>query len=912
MEDVSRPFSSHIRAPPPNNMESEENDTSKKLVSGIKRKRKKSGSSDKATGDGDEDSPDIHATKELAAWAIARGIKNPQTRICSVTSSMDACLREDVPGKDVLLRRVDEDAKSLGILRHLVSVCLNVLAEKDPSDTLIVNRTFIQQLFTRISGNPLHKSTRPLHHPDLQSYLDESTLDDETLRLVKQFPLRCRDALCGDMMTSIKKHISGNFESRAVDHLSCCLERRLWEYRDDEHFWTTIPRAAKKIYEAAGQKTPERALPIVRKFVDQKRGSENELLRPEWGEALEDLLSDHRVLFEPLRVKRPPPKNPPGHPKTEEEMTGREDFLYNVKARLNDVLQIEAKFRVADSHLQKRRGEIWSEINERQQSIKSSKTKEGFLKQRHLLQGTPVPSWFDEGVEMSKKDASNLVRDVRNTRKEMWKSTREPGTENPPKAFSLMPHFSLTRAFVRYDSQSIGTLAKSLDFPGVPEDQINLKTTGVKCSGKAKRLWWTGIFDFHSERMVKRRPSTKKKQTKGTRKVLRLNNRYRKGIGVCTKDPWFTDEVLYSAKRDDPVCETPWIVNSISTDGVQVKVCLATLSKTKPLPKGVKELVKKGYAPIQDRLRVSKSSKGVFKEACRLYGTEKTRLSSPDNHIEVVGLDPGQVSVYATVRANITSPDNFKPSAFKGSRSSISSREYGYQSLTRFSAKAEGRRRIENVEYGQAVQAFDAVSLKQPGSCVAYSSAIYSTLGVRVVELLSDERRLQRFARLRARQRTVDGMARDIAFGNTYKQDVRKEQRSSIEPLSPERRKELLKKIRDKRRVVFFGNGQFGHGARGPCPRKALIRALGILCPVVLVDEFRTSKCCCGCGVPLKQVDGSRVFRCSSQMDESRSCSVRFIDRDTNGSVNIGVCGVFQLLGLKRPSFLCCKPSGDK
>ncbi|CAM9210252.1 unnamed protein product [Pylaiella littoralis] len=168
-------------------MESEENDSSKKTISGIKRKRAKSGSSDKVPGDDDENSPDIHAKKELATWAVARGIKNPQTRVCSVTSSMDACVREDVPGKDVLLRQIDKDAKSLGILRHLVSVCLNVLAEKDPSNTLIVNRTFIQQLFTRISGNPLHKSTRPLHHPDLQSYLDESKLDDETLRQVKEF-----------------------------------------------------------------------------------------------------------------------------------------------------------------------------------------------------------------------------------------------------------------------------------------------------------------------------------------------------------------------------------------------------------------------------------------------------------------------------------------------------------------------------------------------------------------------------------------------------------------------------------------------------------------------------------------------------------------------------------------------------
>ena len=171
--------------------------------------------------------------------------------------------------------------------------------------------------------------------------------------------------------------------------------------------------------------------------------------------------------------------------------------------------------------------------------------------------------------------------------------------------------------------------------------------------------------------------------------------------------------------------------------------------------------------------------------------------------------------------------------------------------------------------------------------------------------MLSVKRRHERFARLRARQRTVDGMARDIAFGDTYKKEVIRKQRAAGSPMPLEQRKELLKKIRAKRRVVFFGDGQFAHGSRGPCPRKALIRALGVICPVVLVDEFRTSKCCYGCGTPLTQVGGSRVFRCGNQTDESLACSVGYIDRDVNGSVNIGVAGVCQLLGLERPPFLC-------
>jgi hypothetical protein len=879
-----------------------------------KRKRTNTESADKATEDDEEESSNIHTKRELDKWADTRGIKNRETRIRSVTSSMDACVREDIPGKDSLLHQIDKDARSLGILRHLVSVCLNALAEKDPSNPLIFNRTFIQQLFTRMSGNELNNRATKLEHPDLNKYLEEHAMDEDTIREVKNFPLRCRDAMCGEMLSSIKKHVSGNFGVRATEHIACELERRLWSFRDDQHFWTNLSGAANRLYVSAGHKTLEKALSMIHAFTNKKRGKSKDQLRPEWRQVLEDLLPEYRALFETLRSTRPPPKNPPKNPKTEEQMTGMEDFFYNVKAKLNDVLKIEAVFRESDFNLRQRRGEIWSEISERQPSIKPSKTKEGFVNQQHLLLAVPRPSWIDDDVaEMSKKDASKLLRDVSNARKEMWKVMREPGTENPPKSFSLLPHFSLTRAFVKYDDYSIGTLAKSLQITG---EGPNLKTEGVANAGRSKRLWWSGIFDFHTERVCKRRPKTRKRPTSGRRKVLRAKNRFRKGISVCTKDPWFTDELLYMAKREDPACTTPWLVNSISTDGLQVKVCLATLAKTEPLPRGIKELVKKGYSSLPDvGLNFSRFSKGVFSKAKKLSNKEKSAMST-ENSIEVVGLDPGQVSIYATVRANVisadvTSPEGFTSSSFKGSKASFSSREYSHQSLSRFSAKAETRRREQNVGYGQAIQAYDPVSLKQPGLSSAYADVTYSTLSVRINELLSEGRRLERFARLRARQRAVDGMAKDIAYGNSYKNEVRRVGRSSKEKMSPERRRELLRKIRDKKRVVFFGNGQFGHGARGPCPRKALVRALGVLCPVLMVDEFRTSKCCCGCGTPLKQVDGSRVFRCESQTDEGRACPVGKIDRDTNGSVNIGVCGVHQLLGLERPSYLCRSSSGD-
>lgn len=664
--------------------------------SASKRKRKTPEPTDK-----DDDTPgkDIATSGELKLFAAVRGIKDTTLRVRSITTSIDACVREDIPGKEALVCQIDKDAKSLGILRHLVSVCLNALADKDPSNPLIVKRTFIQQLFTRLSGNDFNPGTKPLQHPHLEHYLREHELDDETLREVKAFPPRCRDALCGEMMTSIKAHISGNFQGRVVEHISCELERRLWGFREDAHFWRNIPRAATELFKAAGQKSSQQASVDLRVFIERKRGEEKEQLRPEWGNVLEELLPEYRELFQTLRTPVPPkdaPKEPSAKkatkPRSEQKPTGREDFLYNVKAMPNAVLCIEAEFRRLDYTLRERRGEIWSNIYERQPGIQSADTKEGFVRQRHLLREVPEPAWFTDGVEMTKRAASALLRDVSSARKDMWKQMREPGTENPPKTFALMPYFSLTRAFVKYDSESIRTLAKSLD---IPDKGRTISTEGERCAGRGNRLWWTGIFDFHTEREVKRRPNIRRSRTSNKRKVLRLNNRFRKGIGLCTKDPWVTDDVQYVRRREDPACGIPWLVNSVSTDGLQVKVCLSTISRSNPIAKGVQELTKKGFTGLPDSpFRISTRTKGVFnKKVTKLTKAEKATLGSEGGRIEVVGVDPGQVSIYAMVRADITDPTAFDPTSFKGSRRSFSSREYKHQSLARFSAKLESRRR---------------------------------------------------------------------------------------------------------------------------------------------------------------------------------------------------------------------------
>ena len=166
-------------------------------------------------------------------------------------------------------------------------------------------------------------------------------------------------------------------------------------------------------------------------------------------------------------------------------------------------------------------------------------------------------------------------------------------------------------------------------------------------------------------------------------------------------------------------------------------------------------------------------------------------------------------------------------------------------------------------------------------------------------------------------------MARDIAGGHpdhaARRFDKKAEEPGAV-PI-PQDRHQLLDRLKARMaserevegstrywvRIVFFGAAQFGHGRRGPLPRKALIRALGVRCPVILMDEYNTSKRCCDCGDPLVPVPGSRVFQCvrdEGHDGDLAGCTIRFINRDVNGAENIAKCGVCQLLGVDRPHYL--------
>jgi Putative transposase DNA-binding domain len=360
----------------------------------------------------------------------------------------------------------------------------------------------------------------------------------------------------------------------------------------------------------------------------------------------------------------------------------------------------------------------------------------------------------------------------------------------------------------------------------------------------------------------------------------------------------------------------PWFINSITTDGLQVNVTLAT-KVVEPLIPGVAELVEKGYTAVKEVYDATKHTRGVFGSASKLSAELLSALDEKDKRcfIEAVGVDPGDKLMHVSTAARVTSTS--APEDFKNIEPACrSSSDHKFLSLSKAFSRFDRDRRRENPAYSEAISRLSGVSMRTPGGTAAYANVMNSNFIAMAEEKLSWRRRFKSFEVKRAKMREVARMAVDIAGRSAEAAALRK-----IGP-ETEARTNLMQRMRDGlagnlrtwTRVVFFGNALFGHGRRGPLPRKALIRAIALLVPVVLMDEFRTSMMCCGCGLKLVQVEGSRVYQCVSRTPEGEnlSCSVRFIDRDINAAVNIAMCGIRMLLGLDRPQHLCRATRGEE
>ncbi|KAG5187420.1 hypothetical protein JKP88DRAFT_161854 [Tribonema minus] len=735
----------------------------------------------------------------------------------------------------------------------------------------------------------------------------------------RDFILRTSDVFTKQYEVSVTAHVVKSFTSRIQDHLMCYLERLAWSRRRDEHFAYVIKTGAKLLQRAGAVQDDATAAAMVEDFLVRPRGRDGQQqLHEDWRVAMGSGLTYIRNRLQPFRVA--PPEGfrgaqvEDGADEDEDRVDEMGTFFKNIYRDKPRVLHTEAAFRSEDEQYRVAKELLWTSINNDQPYLAKVMTKAEAQKQLPAFRTIEPPAWVMENgggdlTQEQKVQWCGLQRRVSDIRTALLEARRTPGTMFPPKRFTLLPVAELHPMMLPLDDRIVTSIIElaldNIQPEGIRSRQVRKDWKARLTGDMTERGWWLCMFNLHDKVRLRTPKGAERSGETRMKPLGRKGKLAWGGIRCLWGQKWTIEEDLSEYGHKAP----PWFVNNITTDGLQVNVTLATKRVAAVIP-GVTELIEKGYASINDVYKADTHTRGLFGSAEKISDQLISALNAKDRRcfIEAVGVDSGQKLLYTAAAARIssdTSPEDFKKiqPAFR------SASDHKFLSLSKAWRKFEGERRHDNTGYSDAISQLSSVSMRTPGGAAAYTNTLHSHFITMAEEKLSWERRRKSFDAKRAKMREISRMAVQIAGRSAEAAALRK-----IGP-EPEEREALLTRMRDNlagdrrtwTRVVFFGNAQFGHGSRGPLPRKALIRAIALLVPVVLMDEFRTSKACCGCGKNLVQVNGSRVFRCISCTPEGDNldCSVRFIDRDINASVNIAICGINMLLGRTRPQHLC-------
>lgn len=289
----------------------------------------------------------------------------------------------------------------------------------------------------------------------------------------------------------------------------------------------------------------------------------------------------------------------------------------------------------------------------------------------------------------------------------------------------------------------------------------------------------------------------------------------------------------------------PWMVGpSFETDGRQIKLQLLTTEKAHPGAPGLVKLHKEGYKHVsyEDQTLAS-----VMQQNNGVYRLQHIHAESIDefNGMTVIPVDPGDAVVAEgahfpglDVRAenvvNLMDPELYQRVTYSGEL-------YREKTLTTVSAEKEQMRRGSASPYGMAL---DTLINERKRTCnlqqfLSYCRA-WADVGSSIYnEVLTDIRRIHRFKRFRAIQKTIEEIAEQIA------------------PKS-----QALAK-----RIVLFEDGSWkAMKGQAAAPRKKIIRVLCQRVVVVMVVAAWTSSICPGCGGRLRDGNAYRTKTCNSNL----------------------------------------------
>jgi len=364
---------------------------------------------------------------------------------------------------------------------------------------------------------------------------------------------------------------------------------------------------------------------------------------------------------------------------------------------------------------------------------------------------------------------------------------------------------------------------------------------------------------------------------------------------------WAAEETLNIPNRvkENFTGKLPVLVQTISTDGLQVKVQTITFGQfTRPRTfraLGVDELVHREFHSIKDNMDLKVDKYGLFNTISvdpSLIGIAR-----------ITGVDPGQREL-VTACIETTSDNSFElPKHSRTTKLSISAADYRKRTYMDEELAMEAAARDfngGNNNYKAALAAFNTVSLRYPGKIEDYINVFFTHFDAMRTELITVRRRFARFKRFSATKRFFDYVARRIF----YEAEDKKLRKMKLKGKKLRKMKKRLYYTNRYLRFVSYGIPTFGHGRYGPCPTKKIIRACARRGPVLLVDEHYTSQRCHSCGCETRKYKKSRLLVCgNSLVDGAIPCRLS-TDRDVNAGMNQGRIGSDALKTGQRPSHL--------
>lgn len=890
----------------------------------------------------EEEEKESNIDKEIKKWAAPRNLSN-SIRTITTTVAIDTVLSKS-PKFDVV-QYVNDASRCLGILGVDVSLLANYIAAHD---------YLLDSLTCMFGDYPFYRScydvcvgiTANVDKGVLKGFIEfqQHTGYNPRTDLLPTYELnrRPRDAVIQyEIRPAMKRHMVYLATTKLLEYLVMRVEQVLWCIHEVKGFTSAVEFLARRLREHLLCKIPmeEKATPAILKVVQEAS------LPPEFIDQIQRIVSEVQPFVEKIRLSKPPPK--PKKVKTDDSQQTKQTkppspilhYLGGIQFARNTVIKMATFVGEAMSAVRVVRQRACIEVNNIQPYVRKSKYWEGVNKYSGFktyldsLQDKsdyePLKGWYEKPKsykgkmdEVQCKLVKQLQKLIIERRRQLFKQQPDnPGSILLGSSFTLLPVCSLKRDFVNIDRDSLRVWYRH----SVGKDDAEILQ---------ERNWWHGVFDPYRFEKVNDRQS-RKSQTNDFKVIRRASNKVIHVPYLSKSRHIMLNERVYEDARDNKDVRVPLFVSNIRTDGVQVKLLLKTLADCRPAAKHVNLLVKKGYEEIKKaktKLDIFRDTRGVYDESNvkKLTKAQQELLQQHQRDLKVnlEPNDPGRVEMVTWGKASaVSDPLEFAKSP--NSFGSIRSSKYRVMNLTHSACKWEEERRTKNKGYNLAISELSQERLNHNGETLAsYIRTRVKHQAELEKELLTDDRSRLRFIRFRAQQRSLRYLARQIAGRNCFAADLKSERRM-LEKASrcPEQADEIHARLalREKLQrqlgrlrinVIFFGKGQFGHGRVGPCPRKKLIKKLAELAVVVLLDEFRTSKMCCGaCGCESQQLSGSRVLRCQSGKEcEGVSpcvspCPLRNqkafeIDRDQNAVVNMFRIGQDLLFKGKRPHYL--------